>query len=137
MNLSKKRDRILSVLIDVLIYAFIILIFGIFFGVKTENGSQINGFPAFILFMISIGLWPLNEFITGQTFGKKILGIKVICKTTKKEIGLSQALLRFIFSFLDCFFLIGLIIASNNKSNQRIGDLIANTIVVDSKVKSL
>ena len=47
-----------------------------------------------------------------------------------KPIGIGQALGRFLLGFIDYMFLIGIIIAANNKQNKRIGDLAANTIVV-------
>ena len=130
MKLAKKRDRILSFTIDFLIYSFIILIFGYFYGVKTENNYEINGFPAFFLFLIGIGLWPINESFTGQTFGKKVVGLKVVSKENNKDISGLQAFVRFGFGFFDCLF-IGLLVASINKNKQRIGDLVANTIVID------
>jgi uncharacterized RDD family membrane protein YckC len=132
MKLAKISDRILAFMIDFLIYAFILFIFGYFFGeVNSEkNGFQITGFPALILFLIGIGLWPMHEAFTGQTFGKKIVGIKVVDKNFK-EISGSMAFLRFGLGLFDCFFLIGLLIASSSKNNQRIGDSVAETYVMD------
>lgn len=131
MKLAKKRDRILAFTVDFLIYTFIILLFGFFFGVKNDTGYQITGFPAFVLFLFGIGLWPINEAFTGKTFGKKIVGLKVVNNENNKDISGSQAFIRFFFGFFDVFLLIGLLVASNNKSNQRIGDLVAKSIVID------
>ena len=131
MKLAKKRDRILAFIIDFLIYAVFIFIFGYFFGEKNENGYQITGFPAFLLFLIGLGLWPINEAFTGQTFGKKIVGLKVMNKTNNKDISGTQAFVRFGMGIFDCFFMIGLLVASTNKSKQRIGDLVADSVVID------
>ncbi|WP_395044510.1 RDD family protein [Flavobacterium sp.] len=132
MKLAKKRDRILSFAIDIMIYFIIFMIFGFFFGQVNdqENGFVINGFPAFILFLIGIGLWPINEAFTSQTFGKKIVGLKLINKNNK-DISGTQAFLRFGFGFFDCFFLVGFLVSLLNKNNQRIGDLIAETFVIE------
>ena len=131
MKLAKKRDRILAFLIDLLIYTIVTLIIGYFYGEKNENGYQITGFPAFVLFLIGIGLWPINETFTGQTFGKKIVGLKVCNKSDKRDINGKQAFLRFGFGFFDLFLLVGLFVAFTNKNNQRIGDLVADSIVID------
>lgn len=132
MRIAKIRDRILAFVLDFLIYITIILIFGYFYGQtnNSQNGYEINGFPAFILFIIGIALWPVNEFYTGQTFGKKIVGLKVV-KKNNKEINGFNAFLRFGIGIFDCFFLIGIIIASLNKNKQRIGDSVADTVVID------
>lgn len=131
MTLAKKRDRVLAFIIDLLFYTIIILIFGYFFGEKNSSGYQITGFPAFILFLIGIGLWPINEAFTGQTFGKMILGLKVINKTSNRDVSGIQSFLRFGFGIFDCMFLAGLFVASTNKNKQRIGDLVADSIVID------
>lgn len=131
MKIAKKRDRILSFIIDFLIYSVIILIFGYFFGEKNENGYHITGFPAFLLFLIGLGLWPLNEAFTGQTFGKMIVGLKVLNRSNYKDISGTQAFVRFGMGIFDSFFMIGLIVATTNKNKQRIGDLVADSIVID------
>lgn len=131
MKLAKKRDRILAFVVDLLIYAIINIIFYYFFGEKTPNGYQIIGFPAFVLFLFGIGLWPINEIFTGQTFGKKIVGLRVMNKSNNRDINGKQAFLRFVFGFFDIPLFLGLFVASTNKFNQRIGDLVADTIVID------
>ena len=50
-----------------------------------------------------------------------------------KPIGIGQAFGRFFMGFIDYMFLIGLIIAATNKQNKRIGDMVANTIVIRTK----
>ncbi len=123
--------RILSFLIDFMIYYIIIMLFAILFGtVETEKiGFHVSGFPAFILMLIGILLWPVSEAFSGQTIGKRIVGLQVITDENKFISG-SQAFTRFALGILDIFFLVVIIIALTNKKNKRIGDLVANTIVV-------
>lgn len=40
---------------------------------------------------------------------------------------------RFFLGFVDCFFLVGLIIAATNKRNKRLGDIAAGTCVIRKK----
>lgn len=123
--------RILAALIDFMIYYIIIMLFAILFGtVDTEKiGFHVSGFPAFILMLIGILLWPVSEAFSGQTIGKRIVGLQVVTDENKFISG-SQAFTRFALGILDIFFLVGIIIALTNKKNKRIGDLVANTIVI-------
>jgi uncharacterized RDD family membrane protein YckC len=133
MILAKKRNRIVAFIADFTIYFIIFIIFGVFYGVKNDNGDGfvVNGFPAFILFLISLFLWPVSESFSGQTIGKRLVGLKVVDES-HKEIKTRQAFIRFIFGYIDlCFFLVGLIVASTNNKKQRIGDLVAKTVVIE------
>lgn len=131
--IAKKRDRILASVIDNLIYLVIFVAVWYFFGKKSTDTEVLvlHDFPALIMTILTFLLWPLSEAFFGQTIGKRLVGLKVVDESFK-DIRTRQAFLRFIFGALDmsCFCL-GLIIASNNPKNQRIGDLIAKTIVVD------
>ena len=65
----------------------------------------------------------------GQSLGKKLLGIKVVSKTTGKPCNILQSFLRNAFSpilgIIDAALILG-------RERQRLGDLFANTIVVES-----
>lgn len=129
--LAKKRDRILAFLVDNVIFTLIFVIMCYVFGNPSENGFELNGAPAFMMMLIGLFLWPFSEAFSVQTIGKRLVGIKVVNESFK-DIKTWQAFIRFFFGFIDfsCFF-IGLIIASTNEKNQRLGDLVAKTIVVD------
>ena len=133
-EIAKKRYRILAFIIDFYIFGIIGFILGFFFGTPLEDevGYNLNGLPAFGMFLIGFFLWPISEGIWGQTIGKRFLNLKVVTNEFK-SIGIRQAFGRFFLGFIDYIFLIGLIIAANNKQNKRIGDLAANTIVVRTK----
>ena len=134
IEIAKKRYRIGAFLIDFLIIWLIGMVIGTFFGTPHEDGIgySLNGLPVFAWMCCGIFLWPISEGIWGQTVGKRLLDLKVV--TNKfKPIGFGQAFSRFFLGFIDYIFLIGLIIASTNKQNKRIGDLAADTIVVRTK----
>ena len=126
--------RILAFLIDFFIYWLILMVFGMFFGEPYEDGIgfSFDGLPALGLFLIAFGLWPISEGISGQTIGKRIFNIEVV-NTNYKPIGIGQAFGRFFLGLIDYMFLVGIIIALINKKNQRIGDMAADTIVVNTK----
>lgn len=96
-----------------------------------ENGFNITLHDgSALLFMLAwiIG-FPVVEGLTGQTIGKRIIGIKVIRKNGNKG-TVMQSIVRHLFDPIDYCLLIGLIIIAVSSSKQRIGDLVANTIVV-------
>jgi uncharacterized RDD family membrane protein YckC len=130
--LAKKRERIVAFVIDYFIYFIIVMLFALLFGEEQNevNGYSVTGFPAFILFLIGLFLWPFSEAYYGQTMGKSLMNLKVVSEDYK-QIRTRQAFLRFFFGIFDLMILcIGLIVASSNKNNQRIGDIIAKTLVV-------
>ncbi|MEH6538292.1 MAG: RDD family protein [Psychroserpens sp.] len=136
-SLAKIRFRILAFFIDIIIFWLIAIIFGIFFGTPLENeiGFSYNGFPAFFVILIGLFLWPISEGMFGQTIGKRFLDLKVV-KGDFKPIGLGEGIARFIIGFVDYFFLIGIIVAATNKKKKRVGDMVANTIVISTKPNS-
>ena len=57
----------------------------------------------------------------------------IVVSDNYQPVGMGQAFGRFFMGFFDYMFLIGLIVAASNKQNKRLGDLVANTIVVNTK----
>ncbi|MBW2038747.1 MAG: RDD family protein [Deltaproteobacteria bacterium] len=87
--------------------------------------------------MIMILLWlvyfVLQEGILGQTIGKKITKIMVV-KVNGEKAGWLKVLLRNLFRFIDVLgpapYILGMISIMVSKKRQRIGDIVAKTIVV-------
>ena len=121
-----------GLIISVLIYAMILFLamFGVFFG--GEGGQIVVG-----VFFLIFSLMPFAYFIffegfwNGQTPGKKMSGIRVrMADGTPITFGASTArnLLR-VADFLPALYFLGTIAMFVNPKLQRIGDLIAGTIV--------
>lgn len=73
------------------------------------------------------------EFKKGQTLGKKILGLRVI-SLDRNALTLNQAIWREMIRYIDLLlFLPGLISIAMTKKSQRLGDLVANTMVIYSE----
>lgn len=70
---------------------------------------------------------------TGQTIGKKMLGIKVIQQNGDPS-TVGTSFVRHLFDCIDFFVLIGIIIALTNVNKARIGDLVAKTYVVGNVI---
>jgi uncharacterized RDD family membrane protein YckC len=135
--LAKKRVRFLAALIDYLIFLVVYFMIGFSFGERytPEQGGigfQLNGLPAFGCILFWFLMFPIIEGLNGQTLGKMLLSIKVI-KNDYSKSSISHSLVRHLFDVVDYlpfFGIVGIIVASNTDLKQRVGDLVAKTIVV-------
>ena len=138
VNYASLGDRFVAVLIDHIILHFISLVFLI---------------PAFILgaFAFSFGfglffgpliladfvLWLLYfsyfEGTTGQTFGKSMVGVKVVDQTTQRPVDIGRALIRNVLRIIDWlpfFYILGFILVAVEEKRKRLCDMAAETIVI-------
>src|SRR5262245_17962753 len=88
-----------------------------------------------ILFLLHFVIWwfygvLFETFMNGQTPGKYILGLRVLTETGQ-PINAMQATLRNLLRAADFFLsLLAIVVMSMNRKYQRLGDLVAGTIVV-------
>jgi len=128
--------RWLAALIDYILFFSCYMGCLMFWGEKSINddgsvGYTAHGFPAFIAIASWWVLLPILEGLTGQTVGKAILGIKAVrVNGTKASVG--NCIVRHLFDVVDGFpfGIIGVAVASGNDLKQRVGDLVAKTMVV-------
>jgi len=71
----------------------------------------------------------------GKTIGKLAMGLKVVGEDTQKSISYRQSILRNLFLVADMIpfilpGLLGLIVSVKSDKKQRIGDMVAGTIVI-------
>jgi uncharacterized RDD family membrane protein YckC len=139
-DLANVGERLLAWLIDAAIftvYFIIILIIINIFSDSTGHNEVNNPWPQItisILVSIPFVLYNLacDVGLNGQTFGKKLMRIKVI-SLNGDQASFGQYLTRWLFRLVDIFIFNGLpafvsIIVSDKK--QRIGDLVAGTTVI-------
>ncbi|MEO8695156.1 MAG: RDD family protein [Acidimicrobiales bacterium] len=76
----------------------------------------------------------LLQGATGASIGKKAVGLRVIKKDTGQLASFGPNALRWLVSLFDigCCFLIALIMIITTKGHRRLGDMAANTLVVDT-----
>jgi uncharacterized RDD family membrane protein YckC len=108
-------QRIIAALIDfvVILIAFSILYH--YWGKDSVNEKgvitfHLEGLPALAFFAIWFLVIPFAEGNTGQTLGKMVLRIKVLKQEVNQPTVISS-LVRHLFDMVDCFFLVGLIVA--------------------------
>jgi uncharacterized RDD family membrane protein YckC len=100
-------------------------------------GKWFIAFIVFINFAVAWGYFALFEaYWHGQTPGKRVMKVRAI-KDSGRQITLFEALARNLLRVVDYLpgmYLVGLITMLCNKRNQRLGDLVAGTIVVHERL---
>ncbi len=130
--------RIVSGIIDVIFQILCLGLFSLIAGVGEQSFGTFNvafslqGWPLSVGLLLCFILLAVMEYKTGKTPGKYFLNIKVLSESYA-AIDLKQALLRNLARYIDIlfFYLLGLIIILCTKENQRFGDILARTYVVD------
>lgn len=138
--------RMLAALIDrVIFYAYVILVFYIFMNFvishnyysgdyeKTERYNAIM-YGIMILLFIPAMIYHLlcETFLNGQSFGKKIVGIKVV-KLDGTQPNFGSYLMRSMLRFIDVTIftpVVAIISIAVSMKSQRLGDLAAGTTVI-------
>jgi uncharacterized RDD family membrane protein YckC len=97
-----------------------------------EVGASLSGLEALVYAVVVFAYFMLMEGYLGQTVGKMLLGIKVVREDNGEVPGLGAAALRTLLRLIDglFFYLVGFIIVLITGKNQRLGDMVAHTLVV-------
>lgn len=155
-ELAEFHKRLLAYIIDfllIIIYLFSML-YLLYGGLSLGEGS--DGFVMIVLLLPTLFYTMMSELLMGgQTVGKKILNIKVV-SLDGDEPTLGQYLLRWFLRFYEwgfiMFFLfwqngglgfiilimggvVSIIVMAVSGKNQRLGDIVAGTVVVNTKSK--
>ena len=104
-----------------------------------EIGGKCRGFVAsesgnrtvwlLIVAIATIGIFIVQQGLTGRTPGKALLGIKVINAQGERP-GIGRTIVREILWVVDGW-IVALIAALASQNNQRLGDMVGGTYVVD------
>lgn len=127
--------RIAASLIDVFAALIYFFLMSLVVGTSLWNSSLgTREFWSLLLVRIPwIFYSPIIEFFTrGQSLGKYTMGIRVV-STTGENAGARAYLTRWIFRLIDIWFGFGalaMLFAATSKQGQRLGDLLANTVVI-------
>ncbi len=100
-----------------------------FAGFGLMLGGLLWGLACLFVFSFLEGRW-------GATPGKWAVGIRVL-GTDLRPCGFGRALVRNLLKFIDGFFnfMVGILLAALSENCQRLGDMAANTVVVDARKK--
>lgn len=141
-------NRAYALLIDYLVWGFILLIFTLswmvfasllseplsnLFGGFDQSGLWLFSLWLLIFFFIYVGYFVFFETLwQGQTPGKRAIKIRVI-RDDGKPMGLQQAILRTLLRPVDDLFFIGMFFILLGKEEKRIGDWVAGTLVIQDQ----
>ena len=88
------------------------------------------------MFVLSLFYYLVCEVIfKGKTLGKYLVGIKVV-NYKNKNIGWVESLIRNLLRVIDILpnlYLLAVILVSVTQDSQRVGDMVANTYVIEDK----
>lgn len=129
--------RIGAYVIDSILLGIVFVILGLATGggSSSDNGASIKlGGGATLLFVvISFAYFIVCEGMTGQTLGKRLLGIRVVNQDGSR-VSFGASFIRNILRIVDALpvlYIVGLItVLATGERRQRVGDLAARTRVV-------
>jgi uncharacterized RDD family membrane protein YckC len=139
-ELGSLGDRVLGRLLDGLVIIAYCLIFAAIVGFSSILdfiGDNVWLFIIVIIFPILFYDLICEMFLNGQSFGKKIMNIKVISLTGEQP-TFSQYLIRWLFRLVDFSLsssLVALITVAVTEKRQRLGDIIAGTALVKTTTR--
>jgi uncharacterized RDD family membrane protein YckC len=148
MPLAGIGSRFIAILVDYLIWGFAFFIFFLLalivipafsiFGRISANWAI--GIALLIVFLMHWGYFALFEaFSNGRTPGKRVARIRVIHQSGR-GINFVEALARNLVRYVDglpSFYAVGIVVIFLSRRNQRLGDMVAGTLVVrDRQVDS-
>lgn len=138
-------SRFLAALIDTAIQggaAFVLFLILIWASVVTNVSDAFNSrvmgnvfvaILSLVLAFLSLGYFVLMEALwNGQTLGKRVAGVRVL-KANGLPVGFSQVLIRNLMRIVDAlpiFYVVGSIAVLFTGRHQRLGDMVAGTVVV-------
>lgn len=129
--------RIGAALLDVLVLSVLFVLVGVLFGRGRATSSSasvdLRGTSALVYFGLALAYYFASEATTGQTLGKRALGIAVRGRGGRPA-GVGAIALRTALRVVDILpflYLVGLLVVLTTGANrhQRLGDLAAGTTV--------
>ena len=123
------------VLQSVALIVFLVVVLSAFHGtVTTSSGLVAGGVLSLFVLVDFIGYFVFCEMLfSGRTIGKRAAGLRVV-RISGQPVGFWSSLLRNIMRLIDmqlgATYLVGAVLILSTNKNQRLGDLLASTLVV-------
>jgi uncharacterized RDD family membrane protein YckC len=127
-------QRVLASLLDAVPAIVIVIIGLIIAAILSKIASGLGFLFGLLTYLVALayGIW--NRWImmgrTGQSFGKKVVGLKLISEATGQPIGPAMAFVRDLAHFVDEICFIGYLWPLWDAKKQTFADKIMTTIVV-------
>jgi uncharacterized RDD family membrane protein YckC len=130
--------RIGALILDSVLFGVVFVVVGLATGGGSNGhghvGVRLSGGAFLLYLLVWFAYFTICEGVTGQTLGKRLLGIRVVSEAGA-DAGLGQAAVRNLLRLVDVLpvlYIVGLvsIFATGQGRRQRVGDLAARTRVV-------
>lgn len=135
-------ERVLGRLIDLAIFIVLGIVSVILFGVASLSNSSVGFYAIIIILAVLFIFYDLvcELAFNGQSVGKMIMKVRVISLSGSQP-TLSQYLLRWLFRIIDFsvifgFGVVAVLAVAFTEKHQRIGDMLAKTIVIKTKPRT-
>lgn len=134
LSLARMSKKIFATLIDYGIFMMSILVYMRCFGIENNGDYEIDRVMVLPIIIFWFIYFIVIEGIMQATLGHQLLGIKVV-NDHYGEIDMIHSCKRRILDAIDFSFLgiPAIVTIRNTKLQQRIGDLLAKTIVVEEE----
>ena len=126
------KARILATIIDYALYTIFCWVYIYTFNESSSPGEMtVNGVLALPIFIVWFIYFVVTEASGGATLGHYLCKLKVV-KTNGGKLSIGDAFKRRICDFIDIglYGLPAIICVSKTDKYQRVGDLLANTLVI-------
>ena len=123
--------RAAAIIVDTVILGVVCYLLALLTGQTTESGFSLEGGPFFIAVLIHFGYYVVLEAMWAATPGKLATGLRVV-RENGGAIGWRESVIRNVLRFVDgfVFYIVGAILVWTSPKRQRLGDRIAETLVV-------
>jgi uncharacterized RDD family membrane protein YckC len=128
--------RAIAATIDIVVLILLGGVLSTLAGEQNEDGgftSGLNGWVFWLYIALCFAYFSLFETISGQSLGKKAMGLRVV--SLSGVLTPRQALVRSLFRVVDGLpflvpYLVGAVVSVSNQRHQRVGDMAAGTLVI-------
>jgi uncharacterized RDD family membrane protein YckC len=130
--------RTVATIIDTALLFVVGYVMAVFTGSTTDGGFRLTGGPAFVWLLVALAYYIVLEAQSGATLGKRLVGIKVVRLEGDAPIDMQASIVRNVLRLVDglFFYLVAAIAVIASKDKQRLGDMVAKTVVVRNRTAS-
>lgn len=134
-ELASTGIRVIGAIIDLFaLFIYFLIIGWIFDSSMFTMGVNAGVLLSWLLFRLPFIFYsPVMEYLTrGRSLGKYVMGIRVV-RVTGENAGFREYFTRWIFRVADMWFgfgFIAILFSSTSERGQRLGDAMANTVVI-------
>jgi uncharacterized RDD family membrane protein YckC len=132
INRAGLAVRGVEALIDLVVVIVILYLIAVATGHTTDGGFDLPTGPTLIGLVLCLAYFILLEGLWGATLGKLATNLRVVRESDGEAIDWSAAIIRNLLRVIDglVLYILGFIVICLTRKRQRLGDLVAGTVVV-------